>query len=439
MSDVNVSPMVGKTLSDSEISEIVEQCNRVIESSWFRTSVRCSTLLRHLVEGAVNGRADQLRERMIAVKAFHRNPAYDNNTDPVVRTAAGEVRKRLAQYYNDPKNSGQIYIELPVGSYVPEFHFPLQAEPATHLVEPELTVPALEESFGQPEDAPAGSRESQPDPVPVPRAPYWARKWTLAVALVLFVAAVGGWLSVHSPRPVSGFDAFWAPVLSAQRQALISMGDVAVRHAEFVPNGERSRISNNWSLGKNGDLPTEVRLPAFGNAIAATRVAGLLGKNGKLFEVFSQSKITFDDLSKHPVIMIGSYDNDWTIRDTDTMRFQFEVDFKQDLRWISDREKPSEQIGALHNVSAVPQTFQDFAVVARSIDPTTGQPVVILAGVTSMGAIAAADFATDSSYLNDFARKAPPNWASKNVEFLIAANVVDGAVGRPRIVSYSIW
>jgi hypothetical protein len=72
-----------------------------------------------VVEETIHGRADRLKERAIAVKAFNRKPSYDNNADPVVRVAAGEVRKRLAQYYNEPENDGQIRIELPIRAYVP--------------------------------------------------------------------------------------------------------------------------------------------------------------------------------------------------------------------------------------------------------------------------------------------------------------------------------
>jgi hypothetical protein len=38
-----------------------------------------------------------------------------------VRVIAGEVRKRLAQYYYEPEHRGELRIELHPGSYVPEF------------------------------------------------------------------------------------------------------------------------------------------------------------------------------------------------------------------------------------------------------------------------------------------------------------------------------
>ena len=438
MSDTN-SLVFGKTLSPTERSAILEQCDRILESSWFRTTPRCSTLLRYIVDGAVHGRTDQLKERMIAVKAFHRNPAYDNNTDPIVRIAAGEVRKRLAQYYSDPKNSGQIHIELPVGSYVPEFRFSQEKEQAPLPFDTELPNNALEDHFGVPEPSAVEKGEPQPDLVFQIRIPNRAKKWIPAVVLLLLIAGVLVGLAVRSIQQASGFAAFWAPILSTQRVTLISIGDVQVTHAEFVPNGQRSPLAIPWSLGDKGYKWNDGRLPSFGNSLAAARVAAILGKNDKPFEVSTQSRTTFDDLSKHPVIQIGSFDNDWTIRDTNSMRFRFEIDLKQEIRLIADREKPSVQYGVLPFATAMLPTFEDYSIVARSVDPTTGQPVLILAGITSLGTIAAANFVADPAYLDDFARKAPKNWASKNVEFLIATSIVDGAVGRSRIVAYSLW
>ena len=112
MSD-SISQVYGKTLSPAERSEILDQCDRVLESSWFRSTLRCSTLLRYIVDGAVHGRAEQLKERMIAVKAFHRNPAYDNNTDPIVRIAAGEVRKRLAHITTTLRTAARFTLNSP--------------------------------------------------------------------------------------------------------------------------------------------------------------------------------------------------------------------------------------------------------------------------------------------------------------------------------------
>jgi hypothetical protein len=84
-------------------------------------------LLTYVVEQTLLGNSSELKERTIGVEAFGREPAYDVNLDPVVRTTAAEVRKRLSQYYYNADHAKELVIELPVGSYVPVFR-----EPASH-------------------------------------------------------------------------------------------------------------------------------------------------------------------------------------------------------------------------------------------------------------------------------------------------------------------
>ena len=74
---------------------------------------------------------------------FHRPPDYDANADPIVRVTAGEIRKRIAQYYHEEDAAGEIQIDLRPGSYVPEFH-PV-AFVATEIAKPSGEFPAASE------------------------------------------------------------------------------------------------------------------------------------------------------------------------------------------------------------------------------------------------------------------------------------------------------
>ena len=94
------------------------------------------SLLRYVVNETLEGRGSHLKERALGVEVFSRDPDYDTNADPVVRTSACEVRKRIAQYYHEPGHEDEIRIDLPAGSYVPEFRFAaIKARPA--VVEPD--------------------------------------------------------------------------------------------------------------------------------------------------------------------------------------------------------------------------------------------------------------------------------------------------------------
>src|SRR3569832_1500903 len=97
------------------------QLARLLESPHFRNSKRSQALLRCVVDAVLAGDQNSLKERCIGAAVFGREPAYDTAQDPIVRNAAIEVRKRLAQYYLEPEHAAELRIDLPSGSYLPAF------------------------------------------------------------------------------------------------------------------------------------------------------------------------------------------------------------------------------------------------------------------------------------------------------------------------------
>src|ERR1700678_4369270 len=138
-------PGVTKSMQDSaqplpapEAAVVREQLERLLAHPLFSNSKRYPVLLAYTVDQTLKGAGAELKERSIGIGVFGRAPSYDANADPVVRITAGEVRKRLMQYYYDSTHDGELVIELPSGSYVPQFRVP---EPAP---QPELLAPIPE-------------------------------------------------------------------------------------------------------------------------------------------------------------------------------------------------------------------------------------------------------------------------------------------------------
>ncbi|HEX3230457.1 MAG TPA: hypothetical protein VHQ95_15880, partial [Pyrinomonadaceae bacterium] len=111
----------------------------VISSDAFAGSERCQNFLRLVVEHTLAGELDALSERIIGVEMFGRPADYDTSNDAIVSVRATEVRKRLAQYYREAAITPVVRIELPPGSYIPEFHWSL---PSSVNEEVGRTVPA---------------------------------------------------------------------------------------------------------------------------------------------------------------------------------------------------------------------------------------------------------------------------------------------------------
>jgi eukaryotic-like serine/threonine-protein kinase len=111
----------------------------VISSDAFAGSKHCQDFLRLVVEHALASELDALSERIIGVEMFGRPADYDTSNDAIVSVRATEVRKRLAQYYREAAIAPVVRIELPPGSYIPEFHWSL---PSSVNEEVGRTVPA---------------------------------------------------------------------------------------------------------------------------------------------------------------------------------------------------------------------------------------------------------------------------------------------------------
>src|SRR5580658_3386445 len=120
------SPVGWVAETEVEREAIREQVALIVSSPLFSHSKRFPNFLRYTVESALRGDAGHLKERTIGVEVFGRDPNYDTNLDPVVRMTAVEIRKRLAQYYKAPGRETEVRIDLPAGSYIPEFHPPAQ-------------------------------------------------------------------------------------------------------------------------------------------------------------------------------------------------------------------------------------------------------------------------------------------------------------------------
>lgn len=71
------------------------QLKLILASTLFNTSKSYPALLQYVVEATRKSHSDPLKERSLGIEVFHRDPLYETSIDPVVRFAAGEVRKGL--------------------------------------------------------------------------------------------------------------------------------------------------------------------------------------------------------------------------------------------------------------------------------------------------------------------------------------------------------
>src|SRR4030095_12409544 len=104
--------------------------SRILASKTFAQVERLKLFINFIVEETVAGRGGDLKEYVIGVQVFGKEPSFDPRTDPIVRVQARRLRTRLARYYRDEGNNDELIIDLPKGGYAPVFRMREEAPPA---------------------------------------------------------------------------------------------------------------------------------------------------------------------------------------------------------------------------------------------------------------------------------------------------------------------
>ncbi len=364
---------------------------RVLSSPLFRKSKRFPNLLRFVVERSLHGHSEPLKERTLGIEVFGRAPDYDTNLDPVVRTTAVEIRKRIAQYYHEEGHQNEIRIDFPAGSYLPEFRMP--EKPAV-LAEPSAATVAR----------------------PVGRAGV-----ALVIAAVVGVALVA--LSVARPwESQTALDRFWAPVLSSPDPVSVYIGGYATE----TPPVNTIDLQNSEKV-------------AFADATALARVTSLLVSHNRPYRIRFQMSSKLEELRDGPAVLIGAFNNSFTLRLTGPLRFSFLRNPDTMVNRIQDHNDPQNPKWSDVMNAPYQNLKQDFAIVSRVVDPTTGRVVVTASGLAKFGTEAAGEFLTSRAALDEMAKSAPKDWDRKNMQIVIGTDTVGRSAGPPRVLATYFW
>jgi hypothetical protein len=418
---------------DLTASMIRAQLDLLVRDDGFRSSKRSVAFLKYVVEQTLNGSADQIKERTIGVEVFERDPNYDTNVDHIVRTAATELRKRLATYYVDEKHRSELRIELVPGSYVPRFAHP---GPGRHtLMDPDA------------EAADAGfethSAHIQFGPVPLAgstaaakEAPRRRRRYLgllLVSAAALAVALGYSWLHKANPE-----DLFWRPVVDTPGPVLVAVGD----HPNGPPtvpaaDGASSTVTPVPSSDSSQTVP-------FADTVTIAHVVGALEARNKQVLIRRGSSSSFSDLREGAVVLIGAFNNEWSLRLTRQLRYSLAMDADRHLIYIRDAKNPASRNWSwATNQSPEPVTganspkLQDFALISRIRDSETGHVVVVIGGLYTYGTEAAGEFLTDPDLMQAIATQVRAGEGGKNLQIVLGTAVTDGTPGPPRVLAVS--
>jgi len=412
-----------------------EQLDLLVRDHAFRSSKRSVAFLRYVVEQTLNGSADLIKERTIGVEAFEREPSYDTNLDHVVRTAATELRKRLAIYYGEEKHRSELRIGLIPGSYIPRFTLPAYAQAA--VTEPGIT---LEPGVVPPQTQSAGAEHDQ-EPLQKQLVGLSAAGRRSRSRLVYGLSAallIAGFLGYSWLHRETAQDLFWKPVLETPGSVLLAVGD--------VPNGPPIP-----SAGVDGDFPTPILRATtsptvpFADAVTIARVVGALEANGKKVLIRRESSSSFSDLREGPVVLIGAFNNEWSLRLTHPLRYSLAVDAEKHLVYIKDVKNPSSRSwswrtdqSTTHRVGPGSPVLKDYALISRIRNSETGHVVVVIGGLYTYGTEAAGEFLTDPQLIQAIAKATRPDAVHQNLQIVLETTVTDETPGPPKVVAVSV-
>ncbi len=401
---------------------VMRELEQILASPHFANSKRYPALLSYVVENTLAGRTDLLKERTLGVEVFHRPPTYDTNADTVVRYTAGEVRKRLLLYYSEHASSTGIQISLPSGSYQPEFLRQADLRNVTERAEDGAARKGIPELRPRLEILDSGL-SLQPEMMPVTFSVRQVRSGVIVTiaALMLLAMAGGLWWFTRPARTAGIVEEFWAPLLREQHSAVICAGSVV-----FAQNNYSGVVT----AGGNTDYP----FFSMQTTSAITDINSIMERAGVATQLLSAPSTSLNDLREHSVTLLGAYNNQWTIRLLEPLRFHF---LAEPQARIVDASHA--QTGWQRDQSLPYSSADDYALVARFRDPRIDGWVVALAGIGRNGTEAAAQFATSPHYLELLRQRMGGGFGNRNIEVVLKVNVIKGETGAPSILAVHWW
>jgi hypothetical protein len=249
----------------------------------------------------------------------------------------------------------------------------------------------------------------------------------------------------------SAFDLFWEPVLQNPKPTLVCTGSNTVYpvyilsqqalakyktthfyRQDAAPNFETLVPSEDLKNFASSDfLPIKNTYLTIGDASATSLVSSLLTSRRHALDLRFGSDFSFGDLRQGSAILIGAFNNSWTLNMTDRLRFVFESSDSPEAR-VQGRIDNSR---SWHPKLSQGKLVEDYAIVSRVVDPKTRNVVVTIAGLYHPGTQAAGEFVTNPRLIADFAKQAPKDWSKKNLQVVLHANVTNDVPDSPMIVA----
>jgi hypothetical protein len=448
-----------------EVASLQQHLKEVIEGDAFKGSHRSGQFLQYIIDQAIAGHFDSLKERVIGMELFGRSASYDTGDDAIVRVTASDVRKRLLQHYGRYGDTSDYRINLPSGSYIPEVT--RVPRPDSGLFDGALTH--IETGHSRHDSA---GPSLEPVPVPVglvneasalphgeaitPKRLGQYRWLFFGILIVVMNLTLWG-IFWNRPSPIETQHTSslpWSALFGSSHAIELITSDPNIAEIQGItgsPVNVSDYANHNYIPVPNMLTPEQdyfcrnilrgVNAAGVDVGIVA-KVAALAQTNSKSIEVRAARSVQLTDLkSDNNFIFLGSPRSDpWLSLFSDQLDFRFEFDSNSRSEYIRNlhaREGERPQY-----VPTAPgwATGDSYSIIAFVKNPDQSGQVLLLAGANAEGTEAAGKFITDLPRLSSELRKCgvTPSGPLRHFEMLLHLNTMAGTPNNIDLVACHI-
>jgi hypothetical protein len=437
-----------------QTAEVRAHLRLIVESPAFKGSRRSQEFLQYIVERVLDHHFDGLKERTLGVELFGRTPSYDTGDDAIVRVTACDVRKRLHQFYAEFGRDSEFRVELPTGSYVPEFRH-IEREPApaplagVAIETVQIVPPPAEHLPSVPADIENSPAEVRPRP-----SRYGASRVLVAgTAILVLAAAVGFWnarrLSEANASPLRALP--WSVLVQPNREVRLVFCDPEIvmvqRLLDYSVSLSDYANQHYWPADMKPEMHRVFQAISFrGVSVAAVdaslslRIENLLVSSGKrTLQIQTARSLRLADFkTEDSFILFGSpRSNPWAELFKDQLDFSFEFDPVRKAEFIRNKRPRGGEASAYVPTAEGWGTGQAYAIMALTGNPEQNGQVLLLAGSNAEATEAAGKLVANPAALARIFRAhgISPAAQAQHFEILLRVSTMAGSPNTSEVVA----
>lgn len=451
--------------SENDLARLRQHLKDLLEGTAFRGSHRSGQFLSYIVERAITGNFEALKERVIGVELFGRSPSYDTGEDAIVRVTASDVRKRLLQHYGQYGLASGFRISLPLGSYIPEIAHDGPAPTAIAASPQPVPVPHPNPNPGPATSAsetPAAQNAFAAPTVPPLESAHPSRTYRslwLLLGTLIIVVNLGLW-GLFWFRPAAGSlpvsEPPWSVVFNSAHPSHLITSDPGIVNVQELTGSQLSvsdYANRKYIPEPNSLTPDEIRFSRIllgGDSSSAASVdtpiavgiATLARNNSGRLDVYAARSFRFADLKTDDnFIFLGSPRSDpWVSLFNDQLDFQFSFDKTSRQEFIRNVRPRQNELPAYYPTAPGWATGESYGIVALVQNPDQDGHVLLLAGANGEGTEAAGKLVTDLPRISSILKSCGLNSSGQpsHFELLLRFNAMAGSANNIDVVACHI-